>query len=270
MGYEWIVDALDETWRTTERALRNRSERSFDQPTACVGWSVRDVVNHLTGTELLLGGESMPLVTSEPPAYVRNALGEVNEAFVATRRHLAATDVLADFRRATAASLARLRSFDDDRWAAPTWTPRGEQPQWQFQESRVVDSWIHLQDIRDALLEPTDDHGAGEQLVLNRFEAALPFVWATRSGAPEGALVQLNLLGRLGRTIRVRVENGRGVGAAPTAQAPTVELTTPVALYWRRCAGRINAEAFLGASATDVQGDRRLAVALAEGLNVTP
>jgi hypothetical protein len=27
---------------------------------------------------------------------------------------------------------------------------------------------------------------------------------------------------------------------------PTFELTTPVALFWRRAAGRISAEAFLG------------------------
>jgi hypothetical protein len=39
-------------------------------------------------------------------------------------------------------------------------------------------------------------------------------------------------------------------------------------LFWRRAAGRISADAFLKASATDIRGDKELAVALAEGLSI--
>ncbi len=270
MAYEWIVDALEETWAQTARTLEGRSERDLDSLTACPGWSVRDVVNHLTGTELYLAGVTVPEVTGPWPSHVRNSLGEMNEAFVASRRHLAASEVLIDFRDATRATLTSLRTLSPSQWASESWSPQGPRPLHQFQEMRVLDSWIHLQDIHDALLEPTDDHGLGEEMVVNRFEAALPYVWARSVGASEGELLRLNLIGRLGRSIQVQVRGGRGVAVPATGDTPQVEISTPVALFWRRMAGRINAEAFLRASATDVRGEREITQRLAQSLSVLP
>ena len=270
MAHDWIIDALEETWSHTARTLRGRSERDFDALTACPGWSVRDVVNHVTGTELFLAGSPVPDVTGRWPDHVKNALGEMNEAFVVSRRHLAVHDVLVDFHEATGATLARLRALSPEEWRRDSWSPEGPRPLHQFQETRVLDSWIHLQDIYDALLEPTDDHGLGEEIVVNRFEAALPYVWAKLAAAPEAALLRVNLVGRLGRSIQVQVRAGRGKAVATTDQVPRVELSTAVALFWRRMAGRINAEAFLGASATDVRGDHELAWRMAESLDVLP
>ena len=51
-----------------------------------------------------------------------------------------------------------------------------------------------------------------------------------------------------------------------SAETPTLEITTPVALFWRRAAGRISAAAFLAASATDVRGNHALASAFADAL----
>lgn len=63
MAYDWIIDALAETWSQTEKSLRGRGDRDFDSLTSCTGWSVRDVVNHLTGTDLFLAGAPIPEVT---------------------------------------------------------------------------------------------------------------------------------------------------------------------------------------------------------------
>ncbi|MDH2903958.1 MAG: maleylpyruvate isomerase family mycothiol-dependent enzyme [Actinomycetota bacterium] len=270
MAYDWIVDALEHTWSEFAQTLRGRGERDFDALTPCPGWSVRDVVNHITGTELFLAGSTVPDATGPWPQYVRNSLGEMNEAFVASRRHLAMVEVLADFRDATSATILRLRSLSPAQWAIDSWSPDGPRPLHQFQEMRVLDSWIHLQDVHDALLEPTDDHGLGEEIVVNRFEAALPYVWAKLVAAPEGGLLRINLVGRLGRSIQVQVRGGRGAAVSSTEEVPLVEVTTAVALFWRRMSGRINAEAFVRASATDLRGDRDLAWRLAESLNVMP
>jgi len=72
---DWIFDALDETWLATERTLQGRSERDFDALTSCPGRSVRDVVNHLTGTELFLAGAPIPEATLPRPSHVKNSLG---------------------------------------------------------------------------------------------------------------------------------------------------------------------------------------------------
>ncbi|MFZ1063824.1 MAG: maleylpyruvate isomerase family mycothiol-dependent enzyme [Acidimicrobiales bacterium] len=268
MAYEWITDALEETWTSLDRLLRPQPASAYDAPTPCPGWSVRDVVSHLLGFELMLHGTPVPAYEGPWPSHVRNPIGEINEAFVQTRRSEPGLQVLDEFRDAARRSLASLRSLSDDEWNKVGWSPEGERPYHRFQETRVLDSWIHLQDVRDALLQPEDDHGAGEQIVLNRFESALPYVFAKKMHSPEGATLRVNLIGRQARTIVLEIRDGRASAVGSLGGPATLEVTTPVALFWRRCAGRISADAFLSASSTDVRGDRSLAERFAQQLSI--
>ncbi len=268
MAYEWIIDALEETWTSIDRLLRPEPLSAYDAPTPCPGWSVRDVVSHLLGFEMMLRGAPVPTFEGEWPTYVHNPIGEFNEAFVQRYRSEPGLTVLDLFREQCAASLSALRALSDQEWERVGWSPEGERPYHRFQETRVLDSWIHLQDIRDALLQPEDDHGPGEEIVLNRFESSLPYVVGKRMRAPDGTLVRINLSGRLARSTLIGVVNGRAMSVPSSDAAPDLEITTPVALFWRRAAGRISADAFLAASATDVRGDRELASAFASGLKI--
>lgn len=268
MSYQWIVDALEETWQSIDRTLRDREPEDYERPTPCPGWSVRDILSHLIGFELMLRGEPVPPYAGEWPAYVKNPIGEFNEAFVAVYRSTPSHELLTLYRDTTERSVERLRALTDAQWEKIGWSPEGERPYHRFQETRVLDSWIHLQDIRDALLEPADDHGPGEEIVINRFEAALPYVLGKRAGAKDGTTVRVNLTGRLGRTVLLRVDEARARAVESMRETPDLELTTPVSLFWRRAAGRISATAFLEASATVVRGDLALARALADGLVV--
>lgn len=268
MAYEWITDALDETWSAIDRLVRPEPAGAYDALTVCPGWSVRDVLSHLAGFELMLEGAPVPRFDQPWPDYVRNPIGEVNEAFVAAYRNDPGIDVLDLLRDVTRRTLSRLQRLNAPAWEKVGWSPEGERPYHRFQETRVVDSWIHLQDIRDALLRPADDHGAGEEIVVNRFESALPYVLGKKMKAVEGTLVQINLSGRLGRTVLLEVREGRAIAVDSSERPPTLEVSTPVALFWRRAAGRISDSAFLAASATDVRGDRALARHLAEALHI--
>jgi uncharacterized protein (TIGR03083 family) len=264
VAYEWIIDALDTTWSAIDRLLRPLPEESYDAPTPCPGWSVKDVLSHLVGFEKMLHGEPVPVFEGTWPAYVHNPIGEFNEAFVQTNRDRPGLEVLDEFRVQCTRSIKALRALDDVGWDKVGWSPEGERPYHRFQETRVVDSWIHLQDIRDALLQPEDDHGPGEEIVVNRFESALPYVVGKRMKSPDGTLIRFNLSGRLARSVLIGVVDGRAVALHDSAETPTLEITTPVALFWRRAAGRISAGAFLGASATDVLGSHAVASAFAD------
>lgn len=268
MAYDWITDALEETWASVEALLRERTPGEYDALTPCPGWSVRDVLSHLLGIEVWLRGATVPTLEGPLPEHVKNAMGEFNEAFVAAHRSEPGTEVLAQFRAATSASVAALRALRAEEWEVVGWSPEGDRPYHRFMETRVLDSWIHLQDIRDALLEPADDHGPGEEIVINRFESSLPYVVGRKMSAPDGTLVRVNLTGRLARSAMIAVTSGRASAVNTSSDEPTVEITTPVALFWRRCAGRISADAFLGASATDVRGNRELARAFVDALAI--
>jgi uncharacterized protein (TIGR03083 family) len=266
VAYEWIIDALDTTWSSIDRLLRPQPAESYDALTPCPGWSVKDVLSHLVGFEKMLHGEPVPVFEGTWPAYVHNPIGEFNEAFVHANRDRSGLEVLDEFHVECTRSIAALRELNDAGWEKVGWSPEGERPYHRFQETRVVDSWIHLQDIRDALLQPEDDHGPGEEIVVNRFESALPYVVGKRMKAPDGTLVRVNLSGRLARSVLIGVVDGRATALNDSAETPTLEITTPVALFWRRAAGRISAAAFLAASATDVRGNHALASALADSL----
>ncbi len=266
MAYEWIVDALDQTWTSIDHVVRPQPPEAYEARTACPGWTVRDVLSHLLGFEQVLRGAPVPEYKGEWPEHVRNPIGEINEAIVAAHRGEPGIAVLDLFRDTARDSLAALRALSDERWEKVGWSPEGERPYHRFMETRVVDSWIHLQDIRDALLQPEDDHGPGEEIVINRFESGLPFVVGKRLNPPEGTLIQLNLSGRLARLVLIEMIDGRATPVSRAARPADLEISTPVALFWRRAAGRISAEAFLNASATDVRGDRDLARRFAESL----
>ncbi len=266
MAYEWITDALETTWRSIDSLLRPQPPESYDAMTPCPGWTVKDVLSHLVGFEKMLHGAPVPEFHGTWPNYVHNPIGEFNEAFVQANRARPGREVLDDFREQSVRSIAALRALSGVQWEKVGWSPEGERPYHRFQETRVVDSWIHLQDIRDALLAPEDDHGPGEEIVVNRFEASLPYVIGKRIGAADGTLVRVNLSGRLARSVLIGVTSGRASALHDSAEAPTLEITTPVALFWRRSAGRISASAFLSASATDVKGDRAMAAAFADAL----
>lgn len=268
MTYQWIVDALEDTWGRVERVLAPQPPSAFERRTSCPGWTVRDVLSHLVGFEQMLGGEPVPIHRGAWPNYVKNPIGEMNEAFVAALRHESGPEVLERFRHVTRDSVHRARNWSEAQWEEVGWSPEGERPRHRFMETRILDGWIHLHDIRDALLEPADEHGAGEDVVVNRFEAALPYVVGKKMSAPDGTVLRLNLSGHCARSLAIGVVDGRARAIATTSATPTVEITTPVALFWRRAAGRISDGAFLAASATDVRGDLALAEGFARALVV--
>ena len=268
MAYDWITDALEETWASVQALLRDRPPGAYDSPTPCPGWSVRDVLSHLLGIEVWLRGGVVPTLDGPMPSYVKNAMGEFNESFIVAHRGESGPEVLAQFRVAAATSIGALRALSDEEWEVVGWSPEGERPYHRFMETRVLDSWIHLQDIRDALLEPADDHGPGEEIVVNRFESSLPYVVGRKMAAPDGTLVRVTLTGRLARSVLIEVVGDRAKAVASSSEPPSLEVTTPVALFWRRAAGRISAGAFLGASATEVRGDRELARRFGDALAI--
>jgi uncharacterized protein (TIGR03083 family) len=267
MPYEWLIEGIAETWSKTDSLLASISESDLDRPTPCPGWSVRDVVSHLIGFELMLAGVPAPALPGEVPDHVRNDIGKMNEAFVYEWCTRSKSEMAEEFRAVTRATLLRLQDLDQAAWELVGWSPEGQAPYHRFMETRILDSWIHLQDLRDALALPEDDHGMGEEIVINRFEAALPYVIGKKAQAPEGSRVRVNLEGRVGRSVDIVVQDGRARAAEGPGE-PNLEISTPVALFWRRAAGRISSEAFLQATETNVQGDRQLAQRIADALAI--
>ena len=101
---------LVQQWNHLDELLAGLKKDDWTAPTALPGWSVRDVVAHVAGTEHLLSGEPVPDIDLPASAstYVHNPIGELNEKFVHEARSLAVEDAFADFREAIAATIPDL------------------------------------------------------------------------------------------------------------------------------------------------------------------
>ena len=130
-------------------------------------------------------------------------------------------------------------------------------PYREFMRVRVMDTWVHEQDIRRAVGRPGHQQGPAVDVSLERFVAAMPFVVGKKAGAPEGSSVAFDLTGDAARRFAVVMDGGRGRVVEEPPADPTVTLTMPAETWWCLCLGRWDA-ARARAEGLSVAGDRAL------------
>jgi uncharacterized protein (TIGR03083 family) len=264
---EPVVDALAEVWRSTVDACDGIDAADWDRSTDCPGWTVRDQLSHLIGIERTLLGDAAPVLDGAAPAHVKNAIGEMNEAWVAARRSWPGADVLAEFDAVTARRLDQLAAFGPEQFDRVGWSPVGDVPYREFMTVRVFDCWVHEQDVRRALERPGGRGGAGEAMTLDRVDSFLGYVVGRKVGAPEGTSVVWDVSGPLPRRVARTVVDGRA-RSTDVPDRPTVGFALDAATYWRLGCGRTTAAAALTDGAVDVSGDRELGRRVLDAMNV--
>jgi uncharacterized protein (TIGR03083 family) len=263
-----FIDQLEDTWTGTAAVCRELTPGEWDRATACPGWTVRDQVSHMVGTEsMLLGRPSPPAVTGDL-AHVLNAIGELNEAWVEARRRLPGQEVLAEFEEVTAARLAALRTMSDEDLEALTPSPIGRVPYATFMDVRVMDCWVHEQDIRRAVDRPGHLSGPAATASLARLLGSFPYVVGKRVAPPDGTAVVLELTGPVARTISVGIRDGRAVALDDRPPEPTAWIITDSGTYACLVAGRLRGADATGAVA--VHGDEELGRAIVDNLATIP
>lgn len=265
-----VVANLATVWHSIDGLLAGLDEKDWDRPTDCPGWAVKDHVSHLIGTESALLGRPAPPPVAERPEHVKNPMGELNEAWVEARRARSPAEVLGEFREVTAARLAALRSMTNNEMAAITSGPTGQVPYEEFMRIRVMDNWVHEQDIRRAVGQPGDLDGPVAEASMARFTSALPFVISKRAGAPEGAAVVLQLTGRGEQTVAAFVVEGRGRPVDGQVDDATVSLRMTPETYARLSCGRLSPADALAGGQVSVDGDRRLGERVLAGMSIMP
>ena len=208
--------------------------------------------------------------SSDPPAHVHNAIGAGNEAWVQARRSTPGSTVLEEFVEVTHRRVRQLRSYPPEKFDELASGPTGTVPYRELLDVRLMDCWVHEQDIRVATGRPGHGQGAVAQLALGRLVSAMPFVVGKRAGAPDGSWVRFDLVGAPGRRLDVVVRNGRAglveedgsgsttsLGASGSSDADAV-LTMDIEVFWRLACGRVEAQAALSADLVRVAGDTDL------------
>lgn len=274
MTTDALVDDLRSVWASLDELLESLEDRDWDVPTDCPGWSVRDVVAHIIGTELMLAGRPDPGVEVGDATHVRNDIGRLNEASILLRRDRSPDEVLREFRAVVRERDAQLAALDQADFDAVGWTPAGQAPYGRFMQIRVFDQWIHEQDIREAVGRPGGMGGTAATRTLAEVTNGIGFAVGKQAGAPDGSSVRFVLTGpepdgpRPWATIDVVVDGRARVTDDPVG-APTATITTDLGTFIRLVAGRRPAGDVLARPLVTVEGDRELGGRVLDNLAYT-
>jgi len=159
------IDVLTEI-----RALATALEpNEWAQPIGCPGWTVQDAMSHVIGVELAMSGAPRPDHTVDPmPTHVRDDFGAYVEVDVDYRRSWSPDKVLAELESVTADRVTWLDSIDPAALDAEFAGPFGPTTLGGFLPIRVLDLYMHEQDVRRATGRPGHDSGPTAAYVVNR------------------------------------------------------------------------------------------------------
>jgi uncharacterized protein (TIGR03083 family) len=261
-------DALAEEFGAIDDLLASLTAEQWSLDTACPGWDVRANVAHIVGVEAMLLGEPTPSVDIDVSAreHVRNDIGRFNEAWVAHFAGAGPAQMLAAYRARVAARLEALGAITPEQWQAEGFTPRGQDTYGRFMRLRVMDLWMHEQDIREAVDRPGHDTGLVIDLALDEFQQTIGDVIEKQSRTSGNTSVTIALTGPSGRDIHVLLQDQQGTVVDSLTGPATTTLTLTPLLFTRLVGGRNGADA----SAVVVAGNQALGRKLAEGLGMTP
>lgn len=243
-------------------------EVTFDRPTCLPGWSVKDVLSHVIGTETMLLGEPTPAVDTSHLTHMRNPPAVANEAWVESMRFLPGAELVGRLRSVTKQRLAVLDAMSQADFDQPSWTPAGpDETYGRFMRIRHFDCYLHELDIREAVGEEdrTDDDQL--RLALTEPATALGYIVGKKAGLPQGTTVRIELTGPGAATYLVEVADRARVVEDLSGEA-TVGLTLDTVLWLRLTGGRGPAAPHVGDGLT-LSGDEELATTLADNLAFT-
>ena len=265
-----LVDMMEQVWRSIGELCDGLTEAEWKTPTDCPAWSVQDQVSHMAGSENGILGNPDPDHTPADVSHTRSDQGQHNEMIVDFRRSWTGQQVLEEFRSHTSRRLEFLRSRSDEDLAEEMQTPVGPAPMSEFISIRIMDAWVHEQDIRRALDRPGHMEGPAAAHALNRVLRAMPFVAARRAQAPDGATVVIDVSGPAGRVVSIGVDGGRGRELQEVPENPTVRISLDAETFNCLGCGRWDPEEVLASGRVSVVGDIALGQSVVRQMNIMP
>ncbi len=226
----------------------------WSMDTDCPGWNVQDNISHIVGTESTLLGRQAPAHDPGEKDWIKNPIGANNEVHVDYRRSWSAQQVLEEYREVIGERIGAIRSVSEDDLDAESWTPIGPGKVRDLLAIRIMDVWVHEQDIRRATGNPGGLEGPVASHVFSRHQSAIPFVVGKKAGAADGSTVVFDVVGQEPFAVGVETKRASLLDVLPAS--PDVTLSMDLETFSRLCTGRGDVDAL--AKTVTVEGDQEL------------
>lgn len=256
-----VIDRFPEILAGLLDLLESLDADEWRRPTACAGWSVKDVALHL------LGGD-IGILSRSRDRHVLGAnvsgwedlvalINNLNAEWVQVARRVSAR-LLCDLLRFTGPQVNDyFRTLDPHALGGPvSWAGPDPAPIWLDLAREYTERWHHQQHIRDAVGRPgfMDPRYLGPALAA--FVYGLPRAYRDVV-ASDGTIVALTINGPAGGAWSMLRERDKWMLYGSADRAPAAELIIDQDLAWRLCTRGVSA-ADAGAAAI-VKGDAALA-----------
>lgn len=263
------TELLEEIWGSLHELGSSLEDAEWATQTELPGWTVKDCVSHIIGTERMLLGEPAPEIAVDHLAHVASPFAAAMEPWVEQRRGWTGAEVLVELREVTDRRLAALRALSPEEWEQPSWSPIGEVPYREFMGVRAFDCWMHEQDIRRVVDRPGHLTGPAATLAVAQLGSGLGYVVGKRAGAPQGTTVVVEVTGPDGATFALEVD-GRAQPMATVPEEPTARLRMDLEAFCALGGGRWDAEQVVRRGRVEVEGDQELSRRILANMAVTP
>ncbi|PRX92488.1 maleylpyruvate isomerase family mycothiol-dependent enzyme [Allonocardiopsis opalescens] len=243
--------------------LRELPEPDWRRPTACPGWSVRDLAAHVLGdhlNRLSRGRDGHTGVLAPRPGETLPAfLDRINDDWVRTARAFS-TRVLLDLLDLAGAQIAAYWSGMDDAEMAAlgepvTWAGDAPAPVWLDAARDHTEYWTHEQQIREAVGRPGRFAPEVFGPVLDTFMRALPHT-LSGAGGTCGSEVTVTVTGPAGGRWTCRHDGAAWTLRRDGAEHPDAAVEFDPDTAWRLCTRGITPE--LAAERARTTGDPAL------------
>ncbi len=247
---------------------------AWSAPSPCPGWTAGDVVAHVLSLESELHGESVP--NHEPDwgtlPHVIGPFGRYTEVPVDWYRTKGRDVVIAELREIIAWRAQDLANVPADGAEIVTGPAGWQTSRDQMFRTRILDTWMHEQDIRTTAQLPGGLDSDAAWVTAEQFAGGLPFVWGKSMGAPVGSSLRLSVSGpgiEFERTVRVDDDRRARIIDRPLVD-PTVHVSLSWPVYAALSGGRIGAVSSATHGDATCHGDPELVDRIFPALATTP
>ncbi|MFC2023584.1 maleylpyruvate isomerase family mycothiol-dependent enzyme [Chloroflexota bacterium] len=232
-----VVDLFPEILDRLLRLLDTLTEQEWNTPTACAGWSVKDVAVHLLGVEVSNLSRRRDRYSSgvsvdgwdELVAFIN----DWNQQWVQVGRRIS-SPLLIDLLGSTGGQMCEyVRTLDPYAMDGPvSWAGPGPAPVWLDIAREYTERWHHQQHIRDAVVRPGLKEPKYLAPVLAAFARAMPRAFQGASSS-EGTVVTLTVMGGSGGQWSLRQEGEVWRFYGGTVPQPKAEVQLDGETAWR-------------------------------------